>query len=221
MFQRGCGGTSHYHCVQYPDECDSGTMTGFTIPLQKTYLANYETAGAKAGNGGFFFSCYLGAYFNSNFASTDPGNVPRPMSGEPPRYRCHLGYILLNMAAIMSLLAGIWNQISVGGKTMQQAISAWWKSPSTAPAAVEKDCVWTTTGKLPAPGWPPKTDALNSSSLAVAATDEARDGEGAPTVPWYTSHCESAFHLLALGSLLSRLLPLSFPPRWLCRRWPF
>ena len=157
-------------------------------------LANYEAAGAKAGNGGFFFSCYLGSYFNSNFASTNPAQVPRPMSG-------------------------IWNQISVGGKTMQQAISAWWKSPSTAPPAWEKDCVWTTTGKLPAPGWPPKTGARNSS-LAVAATDEARDGEGAPTVPWYTSHCESAFHLLALDSLRSRLLPLSFPP-WLLCRWPF
>ena len=57
-------------------------------------LANYETAGAKAGNGGFFFSCYLGSYFNSNFASTNAAQVPRPMSGEPPRYRCHLGCIL-------------------------------------------------------------------------------------------------------------------------------
>ena len=121
----------------------------------------------------------------------------------------------------MSLLAGIWNQISVGGKTMQQAISAWWKSPSTAPPAWEKDCVWTTTGKLPAPGWPPKTGARNSS-LAVAVADEARDGEGAPTVPWYTSHCEStpAFHLLALDSLRSRRLIVSFSPLWLCC-WPF
>ena len=33
---RGCGGLSHYRCVQYPDECDAGTMTGFTIPLQQT-----------------------------------------------------------------------------------------------------------------------------------------------------------------------------------------
>ena len=47
-------------------------------------LANYEAAGAKAGNGGFFFSCYLGSYFNSNFASTNPAQVPRPMSGELP-----------------------------------------------------------------------------------------------------------------------------------------
>ena len=63
---------------------DSSTSSEQCVRLLAD-LANYETAGAKAGNGGFFFSCYLGSYFNSNFASTNAAQVPRPMSGEPPR----------------------------------------------------------------------------------------------------------------------------------------
>eukprot|EP01051_Picozoa_sp_SAG22_P006303 SAG22_NODE_406_length_10984_cov_28.344970_15_plen_281_part_00 len=91
---RSCGGLSKYHCVQYPDLCDGGTVESFTIPLQQAYLQNFATVGVKPGNGGFFFSCYLGAYFNSNFASTAPAQVPRPMDG-------------------------IWNQIEVGGKVRE------------------------------------------------------------------------------------------------------
>ena len=67
---------------------------------------------------------YLGAYFNSNFGSTSP-EVPRPTTG-------------------------IWNQIEVGGVTMQAAISAWWKAPETAASALKSDAGWNATGSIPA-----------------------------------------------------------------------
>ena len=60
---RSCGGLSKYHCVQYPDLCDGGTVETFTIPLQQTYIENYAVASTKPGNGGFFFSCFLGSYW--------------------------------------------------------------------------------------------------------------------------------------------------------------
>ena len=105
------------------DECDGGTIASFTVPLQKAYLAN-AVALTKPPHGGFFHSCYLGAYFNSNFGSTS-SVVPRPTSG-------------------------IWNQIAlkVGGPTMQKAIQQWWTAPKTsAAAAFENDGGWNATGE--------------------------------------------------------------------------
>ena len=50
--------------------CAPGTVGGFSIPLQHAYLDNYKLAGSKPGNGGFFFSCYLGAYLPTRDVST-------------------------------------------------------------------------------------------------------------------------------------------------------
>lgn len=114
--------------------------------------------------------------FNSNFASTNAGSVPRKMDG-------------------------IWNQIEVAGKTMRQSISDWWAAPNTAPAAFMHDYGWNATGAPPPAGWPPKPTLGHppaelakgeefpgfswSSSKSVENYD---DKIGAPKVPWYTSH---------------------------------
>ena len=38
---------------------------------------------------------------------------------------------------------GEWNMISVGNVTMQQAVSAWWDKPTSAPSTFIADCFWT------------------------------------------------------------------------------
>ena len=52
-----------YMCVQYPDLCDPSIVQNWTVPLQQQYLTEYLPVHAKPGNGGFFFSCYLGSYW--------------------------------------------------------------------------------------------------------------------------------------------------------------
>ena len=131
--------------MQYPDLCDAAIIGAWWAPAQKQYLSDYN---AKRGsNGGFFHQCFLGSYFEESFGTTPQaaGHVNRPVSG-------------------------VWNQITVGGKTMQQAISEFWNTPmdSQAPGKFYQDDVWDPAGKPP-------------SGL------ESRAEGGAPVVPWWSA----------------------------------
>jgi hypothetical protein len=104
-------------------------------------------------NGAFFHSCYLGSYWGMTFECSEAGTascaqVPRPKDG-------------------------VWNQISINGKTMRQAVGDWW----TGKSAVFYDPPWDPQGKPP-------------SSLVVQSQEVVGNGGGtaAPRVPWYTSH---------------------------------
>ena len=58
-----------YMCVQYPDLCNPNLVAEFSVPLQKAYLSDFATTRTRPGNGGFFFSCYLGSYWEMLFVS--------------------------------------------------------------------------------------------------------------------------------------------------------
>lgn len=75
-------------------------------------------------------------------------------------------------------LDAVWNQISVGGKTMREAISEWWaQADPSKPGPWLADCTWDPQGKPPI--------------AAVSFVDETNSGddeaERAPPVPFYTS----------------------------------
>ena len=36
-----------------------------------------------------------------------------------------------------------WNLITIGGSTIQQAVSKWWIGSASAAAQLTKDCIWT------------------------------------------------------------------------------
>lgn len=86
-------------------------------------------------------------------------------------------------------LDAVWNQIAIGGTTMRQAISSWWKSDPAAAAAdagsfFHEDCLWDPDGKPPhADG---KEDAAAAAAMASRAVATAGSGR-APPVPFYTS----------------------------------
>ena len=144
-----------YMCVQYPDLCDPGIVKNWTVPLQEQYLTEYLPVHAKPGNGGFFFSCYLGSYWEMLY---DDGMLGKHTGTPQPH-----------------ALDAVWNQISVGGSTMRQAISQWWKADPSKPGPWLADCTWDPQGKPP-PG--------SSVGESYHADDEAGD---APPVPFYTS----------------------------------
>jgi len=54
----------------------------------------------------------------------------------------------LRTLACVRVQGGEYNVFSIGGVTMQQAVTAWWNSAGTAPAASNWhwDCQYTTTG---------------------------------------------------------------------------
>merc|ERR1712216_202268 len=115
-------------CVQYIDLCDASVIQNWWAPAQEQYLTDFKASGVlqKPGNGGFLHQCYLGAYFEEFAASTNPAKVPKPQPG-------------------------VWDQIAVGGKTMHAAISEWWASDGTKPAAYLADQAWDPKG-TPPPG---------------------------------------------------------------------
>ena len=134
-------------CTQYDDLCTSEYVEKFVVPLQKTYVQQAKTTATRLGNGGFVHSCYLGSYFNENFGTNSPKEVPRAENG-------------------------VWNQITIGGVTMQQAIANWWALGDGATEAVwSHDDGWNATRVAPQP--PP-----------AAATS----GPPTPVVPWYSNH---------------------------------
>ena len=146
-----------YVCGQYPDLCPPATIAAWWVPAQQQYLSDYTRPGThlKPGNGGFFHSCYLGTYMTSDFASTDPVHVPRKQNG-------------------------IWNEISVGGKTIQEAVSLWWNGDDSKPAAFAVDHVWNASGV------PPTTLASTPLLSVKGVVAQARAGK-TPIVPWYTN----------------------------------
>eukprot|EP01051_Picozoa_sp_SAG22_P008057 SAG22_NODE_594_length_8738_cov_20.249219_5_plen_111_part_00 len=95
-------------------------------------------------------SCYLGSYFNENFGTTSPTELPRAEGG-------------------------VWNQIEIGGVTMQQAIAKWWALGDGASETVwSHDGGWNATNTVP-PTPPPAVAAV----MSAAPT---------PVVPWYSNH---------------------------------
>merc|ERR1712232_1313485 len=105
--------TNHWHiCFQYVERCSGDQVSNSIIPFQKEYISDTLTSGImdKPGNGGFYHSCHLGSYWNSAF--TKPGGKE----------------------------AGIWQLISIGGVTMQQAITNWWTAVSSAKSVFTHDC---------------------------------------------------------------------------------
>jgi hypothetical protein len=97
-------------------------------------------------------------------------------------------------------LDAVWNQISVQGKTMREAISAWWQAPLTHAGPWLADCTWDPSGK------PPLSPSLATATAADDEEDKDDRGEDydddddddddaretvssrdAPPVPAYTS----------------------------------
>lgn len=77
VLQVACSYNNHYErgyrtCNQYPEYCDKTFVKNVTAPYQQQYIDDYAHSGThvKKGNGGFFHSCYLGAYFHSGWAGT-------------------------------------------------------------------------------------------------------------------------------------------------------
>ena len=95
-------------CVQYPDRCDPAVVAKFMVPLQRQQLREFaESAIAtKPTTGQFFHHCYLGAYFEEAFGTTNESKVPRAFDS-------------------------VWNQISIDGLTMREAIDTWWLSATS------------------------------------------------------------------------------------------
>ena len=122
------------------------------------YLSDFQTTATKPGNGGFYFSCYLGSYWEMLF---DDSMVGKHAGTLPPHP-----------------LDAVWNQISVGGQTMRQAISTWWNAVDlTTPGPWLADCLWNPEGKPP---------AATTSAAQLQLRGNASEGN-APPVPAYTS----------------------------------
>ena len=75
----------------------------------------------------------------------------------------------------------IWNQIEVGGRSIQQSISVWWRGTDDAPPLFLVDSFWNATAVVP-----------STASVRInddGADDASKIGAGrAPIVPWYDSH---------------------------------
>lgn len=82
ILQMGCslkgpGWATVRTCNQYPQYCDSAYIEKVTAPYQRQYVDDYvkSRVHAKAGNGGFFHSCYLGSYFQSGWQGVAIWNI--------------------------------------------------------------------------------------------------------------------------------------------------
>merc|ERR1712192_91167 len=119
-------------------------------------MGDYTRAGVhqKPGNGGFFHSCYLGSYINTDFGTTDATHFPRALNG-------------------------IWNEITVGGKTMQEAVSEWWNGDVSKPASFLQDTFWNASGVPPT--------AMETHRARMLRGDNPIDDQKTPIVPWYTN----------------------------------
>ena len=144
-----------YDCVQYIDVCSPDIVRNFSVPLQQKYLDVYKAAGGhtRAGGGGFMHGCYLGSYFFETYGKSS--------------------------SQINISFSGVWNQIAVGGKTMQLAISQWWDAEASAPGSDHfyADTPWNASGSPP----------TAPSSPSRRGTSTSHDIVDHPGVPWYTS----------------------------------
>lgn len=111
-------------------------------------------------NGAFFHSCYLGSYWGMTFACGEAGTAS---CAQVPRQK-----------------DGVWNQISIKGKTMRQAVGEWWGGKP----AVYYDPPWNPQGK------PPAAAAVEGAEVSSSTAESGGRpvGDEAPKVPWFTSH---------------------------------
>ena len=96
-----------HECFQYSDKCSAGQVLGVIKPFQQQLIDETASFTGAAGNGAFYHSCHNGAYWYSAYQKPDNGSITFPMTS-------------------------IWNQFGIGGKSMQQAITAWWGAPTAA-----------------------------------------------------------------------------------------
>ena len=167
-----------YDCAQYSDLCPKTLVQDFFVPVQKQYVSQTVSSGlsTRAGSGGFFHGCYVGAYFFGAYAKNYTECYPPPCNG----------------TRVTTPMKGIWEEIAVGGVTMRAAITSWWQGAATAAPVWHVDSFWDPDGLPP-----------NGSAFATEVTEpvEARrrlldDGfgrqrrnarRGPPPVPWYVS----------------------------------
>lgn len=166
-------------------------MQNFFLPVQREYVTQTNASGlpTRPGSGGFFHTCYLGAYFFGSLAKNYTECYPPPCTGK----------------RVTTPEMAIWSLISVGGKTMQAAISEWWKGADNAAPVFVLDEYWNPNGT------PPPNQNASSFSAAVSAPVEnrrrmsaqvadatqhhytyrsrvgAKRRRGPPPVPWYVS----------------------------------
>jgi hypothetical protein len=182
--------------VQYPDCAGPNYIENFTIPLQQKQLADITRVSTTTKqHGGFYFSCYLGSYFNENYATTYPLTVPHLAQED-----------------------GVWKQIEVGGVSMHDAIAGWWNDTSAAEQLRPEqkhwymDTVWNATQQIIQPvyahsncdpgakgtcepgelciGAPVKTVCPKSGicpSNAHQPSGKPTGGHHTPMVPWWTN----------------------------------
>ena len=133
------------------------------MPVQHLYVAQVNASGiaVRPGSGAVFHSCYLGAWFFTTYQK----NYTRPCFPKP----CN------GTTRVTSPKNAIWNQIQVGGASIQQSISKWWRGSKDAPPIWLVDSYWNATGVAPTTTTP--------SQVQGGATDSR-----APIVPWYDSH---------------------------------
>ena len=119
-------GRGQWHiCFQYSERCTAAQLTGVVAPFQQQYVDDYTRGNfhAKPGNGGFFHSCHLGAYWETGWRKPEPAGAK---------------------------WTSMWNQIKLDGYgakgpragTMQAAISAWWGSDPKLVGNFSSDCLW-------------------------------------------------------------------------------
>eukprot|EP00662_Eupelagonemidae_sp_cell21_P057121 gene57121-biopygen27681 len=123
--------TGYRTCNQYPEYCDPNFVKNITTPYQQQYIDDYARSGIqkKAGNGGFFHSCYLGAYFNSEWEGTGIWNI-----------------IEINGLTMRQAVSNWWNDEKDPVRK------------PTAQAAWTTDCTWDSTSPEP-PKWSKNTCA--------------------------------------------------------------
>jgi hypothetical protein len=82
------------------------------VKLQQAYVAEFTAGGAhkKKGNGGFFFACYLGSYFEMLF---DGGPVPPQTSKN--HCVCRLSGLSVLQSPIIYTSVSVW-RVCVGAQ---------------------------------------------------------------------------------------------------------
>ena len=85
---------------------------------------------------------------------------------------------------------GVWNQISIGSTTMQQAISQWWDAADSATGTTHwyEDTLWNATAVPPTGrGSIANGGASDNGEILARGVATHRLNESAPGVPLYTS----------------------------------
>ena len=148
-------------CVEYPDRCDPAVVRDYMVPLQQQLLREFAHSpiASLRTTGQFYHHCYLGSYWEEAAGTTNGTKVPRPVDS-------------------------VWNQISIGGITMRQAIEAWWDSieETTTPQRRRSLSSESSGNQLFLHADPPWNPNLKAPEYRRKWT-----GKGDPPVPWWTS----------------------------------